>query len=735
MRGGSNKKFQKTVPASLNTLLIQSLVPIKRLKEQQIDKPNGALSDYSVSPPPSNVHKADESESKNSPDAVGGHPIMMAGSASVSPDKLPPTIPYKSTTPNNKNSSKKKLATPNRWSKVLAGVVERSKKSQEIGAARLEKKIQTQLDADFSPKSSCDADDAPVEITTAVVPAGGGVNLLGTIVSAARKVDREREMHLMRGSRGGCGASDSGSTGTGDTDDSDTNTKQRRMLGELRLQAKALKREVRRIQNEKDDMKKQLDTERKQNNVKLEEVTKQVEERNLKLAVLEQHFIALNDQTTQRCDSFDFSKDVSYDSGGESLEDESLTHKSGSIIQLDKSYFSDLKNSLKESKAELLEINKDKKHSSIVKAEMMKEIEDLTEKLRCREQTISSLEISLKQTRATRFRQKVKTHKRRATANDLPTMIEVEDDGSSSVNQTEIQPPQTGNNTHRRSSTLGHLPTTSEIGENVTSFVKTDQTISSTKEESMADDLKTAFEAKEKEHAASMAAMEKQLRMKEKLVKKLETKIDNMKTSRPQLESSQLLLLRSTSMNSELMDTSTRRLQTMLKNLDESVEDTGDSGIDIPDEMAPIRRVASKIFLVNDEVKISMKLIEQKMLNAFEAINKDKVVVNEGSQSKSEEKERSTPNTTKLITEAQAQSMKMLQETESSINMSLDVLKEKLRDVESEMESKQDMIEALELACSEHDRNCRSLQEQMSALVLRLEAEADNVGNPSENCQ
>ena len=35
------------------------------------------------------------------------------------------------------------------------------------------------------------------------------------------------------------------------------------------------------------------------------------------------------------------------------------------------------------------------------------------------------------------------------------------------------------------------------------------------------------------------------------------------------------------------------------------------------------------------------------------------------------------------------------------------------------------MIEALELACSEHDTNFRSLQEQMAALVLRLEEVAD----------
>ena len=41
------------------------------------------------------------------------------------------------------------------------------------------------------------------------------------------------------------------------------------------------------------------------------------------------------------------------------------------------------------------------------------------------------------------------------------------------------------------------------------------------------------------------------------------------------------------------------------------------------------------------------------------------------------------------------------------------------------MGSKQDLVKALELTCSEHDTNIHSLQEQITAMVLRLEKRAD----------
>ena len=69
--------------------------------------------------------------------------------------------------------------------------------------------------------------------------------------------------------------------------------------------------------------------------------------------------------------------------------------------------------------------------------------------------------------------------------------------------------------------------------------------------------------------------------------------------------------------------------------------------------------------------------------------------------------------------------VKMVRETEINLGKDIKDLKYQVQDVEVVMESKQDTIEALELACSEHDRHCRSLQEQMSVLVMILEEAAD----------
>ena len=77
------------------------------------------------------------------------------------------------------------------------------------------------------------------------------------------------------------------------------------------------------------------------------------------------------------------------------------------------------------------------------------------------------------------------------------------------------------------------------------------------------------------------------------------------------------------------------------------------------------------------------------------------------------------------IEEIQTRTMKMLRETESGLNKSLDALKDQLQSVELEMEGKQDMIEALELACSEHVDNYRRVQEEVQKLRAKVEADDD----------
>jgi len=61
-----------------------------------------------------------------------------------------------------------------------------------------------------------------------------------------------------------------------------------------------------------------------------------------------------------------------------------------------------------------------------------------------------------------------------------------------------------------------------------------------------------------------------------------------------------------------------------MANIEESmqqpVEDIYDASIDLPDEMRLIRKLAAKIALVNDEMKVTMKLIKLRMKNGVESI-------------------------------------------------------------------------------------------------------------------
>ena len=87
------------------------------------------------------------------------------------------------------------------------------------------------------------------------------------------------------------------------------------------------------------------------------------------------------------------------DDDGSHKHGDSIDHKSTNIIQLDKSYLTHLKKSDRENK---MKHDNAEKHQ--VKEEMMRQLEDLTERLCCCERTIASLDHLLKQMRASRFK-------------------------------------------------------------------------------------------------------------------------------------------------------------------------------------------------------------------------------------------------------------------------------------------------------------------------------------------
>jgi len=536
-------------------------------------------------------------------------------------------------------------------------------------------------------------------------------------------------------------------------------------FSEVKRRMNGLRKENRSLFGQKEDLQRMLNKERQENLRMLKEARKEVEERNLKLAVLEEHFIALNEHDDADFDvlengglSFD-STDTPLTKGGSSIrgddpipEDgnehhpgengslksigETGSHKSSSIVRLDKSYLTSLKRSYEQTKLELAKLKHDNAERHTVKAEMMRQLEDLSERLRCRETTIASLDEALKQMRAARFKQKTTPTKKRG---------------------------------HKRRSTLHEMSSVTPIIENETEStlpVNVQKDNYKINEVIIDDAVKEALEIKGKEHAEEISSMQNKLDLKDTLIKKLRLKNGSLKrmesskralssrnlSSRNLDPSSDAFTVRDMNMTNEMMNTLTFRLERMMAKIEESMQTPAESiydvSVDLPDEMRPIRKLAAKISLANDEMKVTMKLIEQRLKNGVESIkngnigNDSNELVDRpksaGQDTSSGDKratestvnslrpeQRSGQNQNEALEELQAQVTKMLRETEVNLAKDIKDLKYQVQDIEVDMESKQDTIEALELACSEHDRNCRSLQEQMSVLVMRLEERAD----------
>jgi len=515
---------------------------------------------------------------------------------------------------------------------------------------------------------------------------------------------------------------------------------------DVKRRMSAFKKDNQSLVVERNHLQKQLNKERQESLRTLKEARKEVEERNLKLAVLEEHFMALNEHSKDddidmiestglsfdSTDSTTEGSDCHHDDDVSHQQDDGVRHKSTSIIRLDKSYLTNLKKSYREAKIELEKMRHDEnaeRHQ--VKEEMMAKLEDLSERLRCRETTISSLDHSLKQMRASRFKQKPtlkrahKAHGRRHTLTDVLAVPPIDDTETKESSTVSIN---TSNNNQIDEATI-------------------------------AEAVNNALDIKGKEYAIEIKVLQDKLELKATLVKKLKLKNGSMKrmnSSKRSLScislgdpSSESSMMRNINMTNEIMNTLTFRLEAMLTRIDQSTqpaEGIYDIGVDIPDELAPIRKLGSKISLVNDEMKISMQLIKQRMKNEIESIKNG---FNTQSTYAAMERPKSAGQATssgdncstnsmmnnartsdrlvqkEVIDAVQARMAKMIHDVETNIGKDIKDVRYQIQDMEVVMGSKQDMVEALELACSEHDRNFRSLQEQMAAMVLRLEERAD----------
>merc|ERR1712127_604716 len=119
------------------------------------------------------------------------------------------------------------------------------------------------------------------------------------------------------------------------------------------------------------------------------------------------------------------------------------------------------------------------------------------------------------------------------------------------------------------------------------------------------------------EHSMEIDEVKDHLNLKDKIIKKLESKVKTLQErggqhhqSPSRQQRSEFTTMRNMSVANGMMDTTVQRLESMIKQLDQSVEDgiANKSVLVIPDELEPVRRVTLKVSLLNDEMKLSMKL-------------------------------------------------------------------------------------------------------------------------------
>jgi hypothetical protein len=584
----------------------------------------------------------------------------------------------------------------------------------------------------FVPISSCDVDPPNFDTPTDLKISSNFTKL----ITNAKKVDKVRAQ-AKRAAAPPINPNATVEEMTKEFENISIEEAQKRLIDQLKQGLNFLTRENKELTHQRNDLEEVVASERCVYTETLQTKQKEVEERNLKLAVLEHHFRILNDHSGTEDGPLEAQAGGSpvavsangtdgEGDGNDNSESKPVTINvpvtptaSSSIIQIDKGYFMELEATLKQEKSwrnKTEKVNEDLAMKyAILERDTCKKGNEMTEQVTRQERTIQSLEQSLKLMREARFKKakKATQHRRRATVSaiDIPSNVntipaaEEEDENSVSCGAASLN------------SSPNDLEQEQELEEQ--------QDSKEAAEEAIAAAVADALEKQEKEHASTMDYLSKQLDIKEKIINRLETKMfslvksnkENMAT--PQRAIPQDVMIRSIAVTNELMDTSMRKLENMIGHI-ERVEK--ENRTEIVDELAPVRRVATKISLVHEEMKVSMKLIEQRIQNGAEvarqqsqkksggenSINGDVEEVDEAGQTSGEDGKVSTPQPS--IEDLIGNVTKALKETESSVKEEIGKVKDHLETIEFELAAKTDTIEALELACAEHVENYRSLQ-------------------------
>mmetsp|Transcript_12168 Transcript_12168/g.13658 ORF Transcript_12168/g.13658 Transcript_12168/m.13658 type:complete len:579 (+) Transcript_12168:3-1739(+) len=403
-----------------------------------------------------------------------------------------------------------------------------------------------------------------------------------------------------------------------------------------------------------------------------------------------------------------------------------------SIVQVDKAYFTDLEKTAKRQKNAIEKLESENKN-------LTNQVTTYTQDLERKERTITNLELTLKQGRETRFnkssikKSSKSKHRRRMTESVIITNKTTTGGNSSAQSQSEDD---------YSISVDGENNTTDK--EQIATDTDSHTHIDTQKE--IADAVSVALEKKEEEHSSTMEVLSHQLDLKDKIISRHEMKIYSLlnKNNDPfhnpvaKKQISQDAMVRNIAVTNELMDRSINRLEKMMNQL-ELIEK--EKRTDLADEISPLRRVGTKVSLVHEELKVAIKLIEQKINNDFRKIKQDSDqegekddgdIGEECSGQKSCEgggENITTPSLTSKpcessiadqISDVFTEAMKALKETETAIKKQIDYLKDELQKFEFEMATKQDTIEALELACSEQVQNIRKMQDEIDELKSGL---------------
>lgn len=531
---------------------------------------------------------------------------------------------------------------------------------------------------------------------------------------------------------------------------------QKRLIDQLKQALNVLSDENKELTVKSTDLEQALVKEKQEHLMDNMTNKKEVEERNLKLAVLEQHFCALNSglyeseentrmdavtdseipttMSSMETDSIDNEKkdanvvtvDENINVNGEKSDNNvnvnakarlppTVDDMRNSIVRIDKGYYMELEGKVKWEEAERIKAQKvneilAERIAKLEKAMEHKEVE-ARETFEKQERTIRSLEHDLQQCRLARFQnpQKKKSgHRRRTTVSGLPSMDNMsgsrgepdEDDGSTS--QATSHATDSMAESHR-------VPTEEEFKEIL--------------DEKITEAVSLALDEKEREHALTIDILSRQLETKDKIISQMETKVYNLSKSTKEKSSPARkgipydVLLRNIGVTNELMDSSIQRLENMMAQLDRDEKES-----DRLDEFVPIRRLGTKISLVQHEMRVALKLIEQRLMNGVESIRyksslKHRANLDDGdSDSNSQKSHEIEASIEELIAQIQETATKSFKETEAEVKKEIDALKDSLHSFEFQLTSKQDMVEALELACAEHVENFRNLQEKFEEL-------------------